>query len=136
MTKTGSLWWLRLALCVAGSAVLGACASAPLDESTFFGNPAKYDLYDCKQLGDVRKAKAAQVDELARLMAKAQTGAGGAVLAEVGYRSDYVAAQADLKLADRVWQQNRCDAQMLSSSPGQRQPASAMPATASGGRVY
>lgn len=115
---------------------LGGCAEVAVDETTFFGNPAKYALYDCKQLSDARKGAAARVEQLGRLMAKAQTGAGGTMMAEIGYRSDYTAAQSDLKLADRAWQDNRCDTQILSTSPGQRQPASALPSTASGARVY
>lgn len=116
---------------------LAGCAGTPqLDETSFFADPAKYNLYDCKQLTDTRKAKQERVEQLSRLMAKAQTGSGGAVMAEIGYRSDYAAAQADFKLVDRVWQQNRCDTQILSTSPGLRQPASALPANASGGRVY
>jgi len=114
--------------------LLGGCASEPFDESTFFTNPAKYELFDCKQLAEVRKARATRIDELERLMQKAQSGTGGAVISEVAYRADYVSAKGDLKLADRMWQQNRCDSQMLSS--GSRQPASALPSTASGGRVY
>jgi hypothetical protein len=132
---------LRL-LCTAcfvavGAFALAGCAGTPVDETMFFANPAKYDLYDCKQLTESRKARAMRVEELERLMARAQTGgAGGMVMAELGYRSDYTAAQADYKLVDRVWLQNRCDTQILSTSPGLRQPASALPANASGGRVY
>ena len=125
---------LRLSPAIAACALVAGCASEAFDESTFFANPAKYDLYDCKQLAEVRKTKSARVDELGRLMAKAQTGTGGAVISEVAYRSDYVAAKADLKLADRIWEQNRCEGQILSTR--QRLPASALPATASGGRVY
>jgi hypothetical protein len=105
-----------------------------MDESAFFADPARYDLYDCKQLGDVRKQLSDKVDELKRLMAKAETGTGGSVVSELAYRPDYVSAQANLKLANRVWQDNRCDSQIVPT--GRRQPASSLPATASGGRVY
>ena len=120
-----------MAIC---GAVLVGCASVATDETLFFVDPARYDLYDCKQLAVVRKTQSEKVDELARLMAKAQTGAGGAVVAEFAYRPDYVTAQANLKLANRVWEDNHCDGQMVSR--GQRLPASSLPPTASGGRVY
>ena len=115
-------------------AIVVGCAGVAPDESMFFVDPARYDLYDCKQLAAVRKAQSERVDELARLMAKAQSGTGGSVVAEVAYRPDYVTAQANLKLANRAWEDNHCDSQMVSR--GQRLPASSLPPNASGGRVY
>src|SRR5207244_1137452 len=85
-----------VAICGAGT---GGCAGVATDESLFFADPARYDLYDCKQLADARKAQSDRVDELARLMTKAQAGTGGSVVAEFAYRPDYVSAQANLKLA-------------------------------------
>ena len=105
-----------------------------MDESTFFVDPARYDLYDCKQLAAARKVHMDHIDELKRLMAKAETGAGGAVVSELAYRDEYVATQANLKLANRVWDGNHCDSQIVST--GRRQGPSSLPSTASGGRVY
>src|SRR5258708_37964480 len=45
--------------------------------STAFGDPAKYDLYDCKQLETERKNLATRGAELQGLMAKADTGVAG-----------------------------------------------------------
>jgi hypothetical protein len=102
-----------LASVVSGSLMLGGCAGTAVDESTFFVDPARYDLYDCAQLNTVRKTQSDRVNELARLMAKAQTGAGGTAISELAYRSDYVSAQANLKLAERVWRNNHCDSQAV-----------------------
>jgi len=113
---------------------LAGCSSVAMDESTFFVDPARYDLYDCRQLAEVRKQQSDKVDELKRLMAKAETGAGGAVVSELAYRTDYASAQANLKLASRVWDDNHCDSQIVST--GRRQGVSSLPSTASGGRVY
>jgi hypothetical protein len=45
--------------------------------STAFADPAKYDLYDCKQLETERKNLATRAAELQGLMAKAETGVAG-----------------------------------------------------------
>jgi hypothetical protein len=113
---------------------LAGCSSVAMDETTFFVDPARYDLYDCRQLAEVRKTQSSKVDELERLMAKAQTGTGGAVVSELAYRPDYSTAQANLKLINRVWNENHCDSQTVST--GRRQGPSSLPSTAAGGRVY
>ena len=41
-------------------------------------------------------------------MAKAETGVGGAVVAEVAYRNEYVATRGQARLAEEAWQKNRC----------------------------
>ena len=76
--------------------------------SLAFADPAKYDLYDCKQLEPERKRLAARSAELQGLMAKAETGVGGAVVAEVAYRNEYLAVRGQAKLADQAWQKSRC----------------------------
>jgi hypothetical protein len=88
--------------------LLCGCAQMGETLSPAFVDPAKYDLYDCKQLQTERAALASRAAELQGLMSKAETGAGGAVVAEVAYRSDYVAVRAQQKLADENWQRNRC----------------------------
>jgi hypothetical protein len=113
---------------------LGGCAGAAVDETTFFVDPSRYDLYDCRQLADARKQQSDRVDELKRLMAKAETGAGGSVVSELAYRPDYASAQASLKLANRMWDENHCDSQIVST--GRRQGPRSLPSTPSGGRVY
>ncbi|MEZ5765958.1 MAG: hypothetical protein R3D69_18115 [Xanthobacteraceae bacterium] len=79
---------------------LAGCAGAPgrgFDESAVFADPAHYSLYDCKQLAAAHQTHAARVEELKRLMAKAETGPAGSVMSELAYRSDYLSAQAQLK---------------------------------------
>jgi hypothetical protein len=124
----------RLAFVFGCALALAGCSSVAVDESTFFVDPARYDLYDCKQLADARKGHSDRIDELKRLMAKAETGAGGSVISEFAYRPDYASAQANFKLINRVWEENHCDSQIIST--GRRQGPSTLPSTASGGRVY
>ncbi|GLH77873.1 hypothetical protein SSBR45G_27810 [Bradyrhizobium sp. SSBR45G] len=89
-------------------ALLSGCAGMSDSVSTAFADPAKYDLYDCKQLEAERKALAMRTAELQGLMAKAETGAGGAVVAEVAYRNDYVAIRGQSQFAEEAWRRNKC----------------------------
>ena len=87
---------------------LGGCADMSDNVSTAFADPAKYDLYECKQLEPERKSLAARGAELQGLMAKAQTGVAGPVVAELAYRNDYIAVRGQAKLAEEAWQRNKC----------------------------
>jgi hypothetical protein len=87
---------------------LGGCANMSDTLTSAFADPAKYDNYDCKQLQAVRKALAARGAELQGLIAKAETGTGGAVISEVAYRNDYLSTRASANLAEEVWRRNSC----------------------------
>ena len=87
---------------------LGGCAGMSDGMTTAFADPAKYDLYECKQLEAERKSLAARQASLQALMAKAETGAGGAVVAEIAYRNDYIAVRGQSQFAEEAWQRNRC----------------------------
>jgi hypothetical protein len=104
---------------------LGGCADMGDSLTTAFADPAKYDLYDCKQLEAERKALASRGAELQGLMAKAETGVGGSVVAELAYRNDYVAVRGQVRFAEEAWQRNKCHA----SPPAA--PAAAAPAVPS-----
>ncbi len=96
-----------LALLALGTGLAG-CADMGDKVSMAFVDPAKYDYYDCKQLEAERKSLAGRAAELQGLMAKADTGAAGPVVAELAYRNDYIAVRGQTKLADEAWQRNKC----------------------------
>ena len=73
-----------------------------------FADPAKYDLYECKQLETERKNLASRAAELQGLMAKAETGVAGPVVAELAYRNEYVAVRGQARFAEEAWQRNKC----------------------------
>jgi hypothetical protein len=104
---------------------LAGCASSVSemgDNMTLaFVDPAKYDYYDCKLLETERKNIRTHIDETERLMAKAETGVGGPVVAELAYRNDYIAYRGQAKLADEAWRRNKCH----DSPPGAPDAASA-----------
>ncbi len=93
---------------VALGAGLSGCAGMSDTISPAFADPAKYDLYDCKQLETERKGLATRTAEVQGLMTKAETGVAGPVVAELAYRNDYIALRGQSKLADEAWQKNRC----------------------------
>ena len=93
---------------VALGAGLSGCAGMSDTISPAFADPAKYDLYDCKQLEPERKGLAARTAEVQGLMTKAETGVAGPVVAELAYRNEYIALRGQSKRAEEAWQKNRC----------------------------
>jgi hypothetical protein len=106
---------------------LSGCADMSDSMSTAFADPAKYDLYDCKQLEAERKNLTTRTAELQGLMAKAETGVAGPVVAELAYRNEYVAVRGQARFAEDAWQRSKCQA---SPVPAAAAAAPAAPATA------
>jgi hypothetical protein len=125
------------ALALTASGLLSGCAStgAVVDESTFFADPATFAMYDCKQLATARTDLAKRVEELRGLMNKAETGAGGSVVAEIAYRPDYLSNQARLKSANAAWERNQCE-NVTDPALARPKPGSEPTAGRSKGRVY
>jgi hypothetical protein len=96
---------------------LGGCAEMSDTMATAFADPAKYELYDCKQLETERKNLARRSAELQGLMAKAQTGVAGPVVAEIAYRNEYVSVRGQAKFADEAWQRGKCVPAPASARP-------------------
>jgi hypothetical protein len=130
--RSASRTTAAVALLVLGiglGAGLGGCANVGDSfASGAFVDPAKYDQFDCKQLEAERKAQATRTAELQGLIAKAETGTGGSVVGELAYRNDYISARASSKLAEEMWQRNKC----VASSPAMAAPAPAPPAPGKG----
>ena len=121
-----------------GAGLAGCSSLSDTSASLAFADPAKYDLYECKQLEPERKALAHRAAELQGLMAKAETGAGGAVVAELAYRNDLIAVRGQQRLAEEAWQRNKCR-ETAASAPAQVAPppaARVAPSSRSGSSVY
>jgi hypothetical protein len=112
-----------VAALLAADFALSGCAGMSETVAPAFADPAKYELYDCKQLEGERKSLASRTMELQRLMDKAQTGAGGAVVSELAYRNDYIAVRGQAQMADDAWRRNKCR-----ETPPEATPAAAAPA--------
>ena len=103
---------LARALAVAALLALGlglnGCTSMSDEMTGAFADPAKYSLFDCKQLEAERKKLAVRSAELQGLMEKAQTGVGGPVVAEMAYGNDYIMVRGQAKNAEEAWRQSKC----------------------------
>jgi hypothetical protein len=99
---------MAMAVLVAGIGLSGCADLGDGFASGAFVDPAKYQYYDCKLLEAERKTLATRSAELQGLMAKANTGVAGPVVAELAYRNDYISVRAQAKLADEAWRQDRC----------------------------
>ncbi|UGY15688.1 twin-arginine translocation pathway signal [Bradyrhizobium septentrionale] len=108
---------------LASAAGVSGCAQIGDTMSPAFADPAKYDLYDCKQLETERKSLATSAADQEKLMAKAETGVGGTVVSEMVYRNELISIRARQKLADQAWRSNKCH-----ESPPDETAAAAAPA--------
>src|SRR5436309_5962228 len=99
----------RAALALLGLGfALSGCAEMSDSMTSAFADPAKYNLYDCKQLEPERKNLAARAAELQGLMAKAETGAASSIVSELAYRNDYISVRGQQKFAEEAWRSNKC----------------------------
>jgi hypothetical protein len=87
---------------------LSGCADMGDSMTTAFADPAKYELWDCKQLEPERKRLADRAAELQGLMAKAETGAAGPLVAEMAYRNEYLTVRGQAHFAEEAWRKNNC----------------------------
>jgi hypothetical protein len=87
---------------------LGGCAEMSDTMTSAFADPAKYSLYECPQLETERKNLAGRAAELQGLMAKANTGVAGPVIAELAYRNEYISVRGQARFAEEAWQRNKC----------------------------
>lgn len=113
-----------LALLALGAGLSG-CASVGDNMSSAFADPARYDLYECKQLEPERVRLAVRAAELQGLMAKAETGVAGSVVAEVAYRNEVIATKGQQKLAEEAWRRNKCHEAKPEATPAAAPPAPA-----------
>jgi hypothetical protein len=111
---------------VALGVALSGCAGMSDSMSTAFADPARYDLYECKQIEPERKYLTTRAAELQGLMAKAETGVGGTVVAELAYRNDYIAVRGLQRLAEEAWRRNKC----RETTPGTALPVTPPPPAA------
>ena len=121
-------------------ASLGGCADmGDSFVSSAFVDPAKYENFDCKQLEAERKTLATRSAELQGLMAKAETGTGGAVISELAYRNDYISVRGQARLAEETWRRNKCVAGAPAAAAAPIAPAPEKgqgPASRSGSGLY
>lgn len=95
----------------AGALALGlaGCAlNADSVGSTLMADPLKYQYYDCKQLAATLTSLAAQEQKLRNLIVKAEQDTGGAIVATLAYKNDYMKVRADMKVLRDTQQSRDC----------------------------
>ena len=123
---------VAMILLVAGFGLAG-CADMSDSMTSAFADPAKYEFFTCKQLEDERKNLANRAAELQGLMAKADTGFAGPVVAELAYRNEYIAVRGQARLADEGWRRNKCH-ELPPPAPGATPAAAPVPAAETKGK--
>ena len=127
------------AAAVLGALALGAtlsgCAEVGDSMSSAFADPARYELYDCKQLEPERRRIANALAENQGLMAKAQTGVAGSVVSELAYRNENIALHGQMHFAEEAWRKNRCR-ETAPAVPAGPPPAKLPPPSRAGSAVY
>lgn len=130
---------LAAVVLLALAAGLSGCADMGETISPAFADPARYDLYECSQLEGERTRLTTRAAELQGLMAKAETGVAGPVVAELAYRNEYISTRGQAKLAEEVWRRNKCKETKKETKPDadpKASPsASTAPSAAKGTRV-
>jgi hypothetical protein len=101
---------------------LGGCAVTGDSLTEVFADPAKYEYYDCKQLETERKALTQRAETQKTLMAKADTGVAGPVVAEMVYRNEYLAIRGQMRFADEAWRLNKCKESPPGATPATPAP--------------
>ena len=99
---------VAIVVLLASAAAVSGCAQIGDSVPSAFADPARYELYDCKQLETERASLAARATEQKRLMGKAQTGVGGTVVSEVVYRNELISIHSQQKLLEEAWRKGKC----------------------------
>jgi hypothetical protein len=88
--------------------VLSGCSSTGGGSVMMFADPGKYQYHTCPQLASAHKAVSTREQELRELIEKAERSAGGAVVGTIAYRSDYIAANEELRVIDQAVRAKSC----------------------------
>ncbi len=115
-------------LALVAGACLAGCATpngAPDDSmSSYLVSPGKYQLYSCPQMAALEPPLRAREGELVVLIAKAESGPGGAVAATLAYRADYLQTRGELAELGKASAAKNCPppAPMAEESPPKTVP--------------
>jgi len=88
-------------------AALGGC-SLPEGAGSLLVDPGHYSAYHCNELAARWKVLVAREKDLRNLMARADQGAGGAVIGSLAYRNEYDAVLSEEKLLQHTAADKNC----------------------------
>lgn len=114
-----------LASALALAAALGACADSRT--GNVFVSPARFTLYNCRELADYQIGLVDRRRQLEGLMAKAKQEASGSIVNTIAYEPDYQTALGELKVLRQEAAQKGCNLPDSNALPPAA-PVSAKPA--------
>ena len=87
-----------VAMAALGGACLAGCATqyGASDDGSHLVSPGKYQLYSCAQMAALEPSLRTREGELVVLIAKAESGPGGAIAATLAYRAEYLQTRGEL----------------------------------------
>jgi len=100
------------------AAMLAGCAMSDDSLSSFLVAPGNYVLFSCDDIARTAKTTQARQKELEQLMAKASTDAGGRMIADATYGTDYVTTRGRMKNLRAAAAERKCN-----FVPGEDNPA-------------
>jgi hypothetical protein len=111
---------LSAAFIAAAALALCACAMSDDQAARYLVAPGKYVLYTCDEIGRAAKAKAARELELQQLMAKASVDAGGQLIGDMAYRSEYLSVRGELNELRHAAADKHCAGAPAGTAPAAR----------------
>jgi hypothetical protein len=98
-----------ITITVCSDILLTACSSmSDANVEALLTDPSRYEFADCKQLEETRSSLVTRAGELNRLMAKAETGFAGSLVATIAYQDDLTRNRAEIKRVDDALGKQRC----------------------------
>lgn len=107
-----------IAAAAIASVWLSACAMSDDSLSSFLVAPGNYALFSCDDIARTAKTTQERQKELEQLMAKASTDAGGRMIADATYGTDYVTTRGRMKNLRAAAAERKCN-----FVPGEDNPA-------------
>ena len=98
----------RASLLIGILGVLAGCAASDDVSGRFLVQPDKYQLYNCRELGEAAQTIGARERELEGLMTKAGRDASGRFVSAVTYRSEYLLLHGQMNEIRRTFAEKKC----------------------------
>ncbi len=106
-------------LAMFAGACLAGCATqyGASDEGSLLVSPGKYQLYSCAQMAALEPSLRTREGELVVLIAKAESGPGGAIAATLAYRAEYLQTRGELAELGKATAAKNCPPPTVEEAP-------------------
>lgn len=117
-------------LLITVAVLLSGCVSRDDPLGSITASPGQYDYFDCPAIKVVAKQVVARRRELADLIARAERGPAGGLIATTTYRPEYVTLRGKMDELRRVAAEKHCNfdpATVQPDAPAPDKPAKRLP---------